>query len=433
MDKEIYDFLNDMDISLDRYEKEELSELEKNKFKKDINKRINKEKDKPNSWKKRIIVIAASLILLFGFSRTEIGKNTYVMAGEIFANVKYSIKDGLEFTNDIDRYSSKIGLISESEGVKIKLNDIIVDRDKVYFTLLVDIKEHIPKEYLGDEKIAFILSSGKIGSYKDYEKITMNDKEVKISSSKTTIGGPDSKVENRTLVTEIRNKETRDKGIFDIVIKAENPLEDDMDELENIDFKITFNYLGIEIYQPYRTETKYEEPPLPENIGEFYGEWEFEFTKDMKELSIETDRYKLDKNLVLEELDIELIELTSNPLGNKIKAKVKDRGLYEEEFGTSILLDGYDNLGQRRSFSFILQKEEETIMIKEHYNKIDYPRYREYAGSFFKDANLDFKRIDYIEFTPYYKKSEIGYRGFAGDPIMGYKKIGEPFKLYLNK
>ena len=62
MDKEIYDLLNDMDINLDRYEKEELSEFEKNKYKKDINKRINKEKKKPNSWRKRIIVIAASLI-----------------------------------------------------------------------------------------------------------------------------------------------------------------------------------------------------------------------------------------------------------------------------------------------------------------------------------------------------------------------------------
>lgn len=433
MDKEIYDFLNDMDISLDRYEKEELSEFEKSKYRKDINKRINKEKDKPNSWKKRIIVIAASLILLFGFSRTEIGRNTYVMASAIFANVKYSIKDGLQFTNDIDRYSSNIDLISESKGVKIKLNDIIVDRDKVYFTLLADLKEHIPKEYLADENIAFTLLVGRMGSYKDYEKITMNDKEVKISSSKTTIGSPDSKVENRTLVTEIRNKESRDKGIFDIVIEAENPLKDNMDEFKNIDFKLMFNYLGVEIYQPYRTETKYEEPQLPENIGEFYGEWEFEFTREMKELFIETDRYKLDETLVLEEIDIELIELTSNSLGNKIEAKIKDKGLYEEEFGTSILLDGYDNLGQRRSFSFRLQEEEEIIMIKEHYNQIDHPRYMEYAGSFFKDANRDFKGIDYIEFTPYYKKAEIGYRGFAGDPIMGYKKMGEPFKLYLNK
>lgn len=428
MDKEIYDFLNDMDINLDRYEKEELSEFEKSKYKKDINKRINKEKDKPNSWKKRIIVIAASLILLLGFSRTEVGRSTYAIASEIFANVKYSIKDGLQFTNDIDRYSSNIDLISESEGVKIKLNDIIVDRDKVYFTLLADIKEHIPEEYLEDENIAFILLVGKMGSYKYFDKITMNGKEGKINSLKTTIGGPDSKVKDRTLVTEIRNKESRDKGIFDIVIEAENPLRDNIDELENIDFKLTFNYLGVEIYEPYR-----EEPPLPKNIVELYGEWEFEFTREMKELFIETDRYKLDENLILEELDIELIELTSNPLGNKIEAKIKDKGLYEEEFGTSILLDGYDNLGQRRSFSFILQEEEEIIMIKEHYNQIDYPRYMEYAGSFFKDANRDFKGIDYIEFTPYYKKVEQEYRGFARDPIMGYKKMGDPFKLYLNK
>jgi hypothetical protein len=428
MDKEVYDFLNDMDINFDRYEKEELSEFEKEKYKKDINNRINKEKDKANGWKKRIIIIAASLMLLFGFSRTEIGKSAYVMAGEIFANVKYSIKDGLQFTKDIDKYSSKINLVSEFEGIKLKLNDVIVDRDKVYFTLLADIKEHIPEEYLGDEEIAFTLLVGKMGPHKYFDKITMNGKEGKINSFKTTIGAHVSKVENRTLVTEIRNKESRDKGIFDIVIEAENPLEDGMDELENIDFKLVFNYLKVVMYQSYG-----EESPLSEDIAEFYGEWEFEFTKDMKELFIETDKYKLDKNLVLEGLDMELIELTSNPLGNKIEAKIKDKGLYEEEFGTSILLDGYDNLGQRRSFSFILQEEEETIMIKEHYNQIDYPRYREHAGSFFKDANLDFKGIDYIEFTPYYKKSEIGYRGFSGDPIMGYKKIGEPFKLYLNK
>ena len=99
-------------------------------------------------------------------------------------------------------------------------------------------------------------------------------------------------------------------------------------------------------------------------------------------------------------LDLEFIELTSNSLGNKIEAKIKDKGLYEEELGTTILFDGYDNLGQRRSFSFVLEEGESEILISEHYNLIDYPQDMGLTGSIFEDANKDFKGIEYIEFTP---------------------------------
>ena len=433
MDKKVFDFLNDMDIKLDRYEKEELSEFEKSKYKKDIDDRISKEKDKPNSWKRRIIIVAASLIILFGISKTEVVKNTYAIASELFYNIKYGVKEGLGFVDDIDKYSSKIGLISESEEIKIKLTDLIVDRDKIYFTLLADVKEHIPKEYLEDENIVFLISFGKRGSYESYEKVTMNGKEVKINFSKTTIGGPDNKLGEKGWIKGINNKESRDKGIFDIVVIADNPLEYDIYELEKIDFRFVFNYLEIHMYEPYRTEYEYKEPTLPENTGGFYGDWEFEFTKSGKELSIDTDKFGLDESIVLDGLNLELIELTSNSLGNKIEAKIKDMGLYEEELGTTILFDGHDNLGQRRSFSFMLEAGENKILINEHYNLIDYPQDMGLSGSHFKDVNIDFKGIEYIEFTPYYKKAERGYKGFAGDPVMGFKQLGEPFKLYLNR
>ena len=433
MDKKLYDLLNDMDINLDRYEKEELSEFEKSKYKKDINNRISKEKVKAKGWKKGILVVVASLLILFGFSRTDLGKDTYAIASEVFTNIKYGIREGLGFIDDIDQYSSKIDLVSESEGIKIKLTELIVDRDKIYFTLLADIKEHIPEEYLEDEEIAFLISLGKMGSYKSYDKVTMNDKEVKINSSKTTIGGSHSKLTDKGRIEGINNKESRDKGIFDIVVIADNPLEYDVGELEDIDFKFIFNYLEIYMYKPYSTEYGKKEPTLPDNIDGFYGDWEFKFTKSGKELSIDTDKFMLGESILLDGLNLEFIELTSNSLGNKIEAKIKNTGLYEEELGTTILFDGHDNLGQRRSFSFILEEGENKILINEHYNLIDYPQDMGLSGSHFKDVNIDFKGVEYIEFTPYCKKVERGYRKSAGDPIKGFEKLGEPFKLYLNK
>lgn len=432
MDKEIYDFLNDMDISLDRYEKEELSEFEKNKLKKDINKRINKEKDKPNSWKKRIIVIAASLIILFGFSRTEVGKNTYAIASELFTNIKYGIKEGLGFTDDIDKYSSKVDLISESEGIKLKLNDVIIDRDKVYFSFLVDIKKYVPKKYLEDEDIAFLLGFYESGSYEENYYITLNNKESGIIFCKTKMGRPRSKYKDGDFVKEIDNKESRDKGIFDIVVEAKNPLEYDMANLEDIDFNLVFNYLRIDVYETEPGNGK-EAGAKDQNIGEIYGDWKFEFTKDAKELSIDTDRFELDKNLILDGLDLEFIELTSNSLGNKIKTKVKDKGLYEKKLRTDILLDGYDNLGQKRIFEFTLNRGKNIIMIEEYHNHIDFPQDRDIVDNPYPESNIDFKGVEYIEFTPYYQNGELYFKQIYHDPALSYKKMGEPFKLYLNK
>ena len=426
MDKEIYDLLNDMDINLDRYEKEELSDFEKNKYKKDINKRINKEKKKPNSWRKRIIVIAASLIILFAFSKTEVGKNTYAIASELFANIKYGVKEGLGFVDDIDKYSSKIGLVSESEGIKLKLNDVIVDRDEIYFSILADVKKYVPKEYLEDTNKDFTLTV--FGPTDELIQITINDKDAQVTSTRSSIGWPFSEFGDGRWVKTFNNKESRDKGIFDMIIQVENPLEYGIDKFEDIDFNLVFKYLSIRAYEP-----RISHRDSSEDIANVSGNWKFEFTTDGSKLLIDTDRFELDKNLKLDGLDLEFIELTSNPLGNKIEAKVKDKGLYEEEYRTDILLDGYDNLGQRRIFEFALNDGENTIMIEEFYNHINFRQDNLISDVPYPEANIDFKGVEYIEFTPYYEAREPGAKQTHPDPFLNYKQLGEPFKLYLNK
>ena len=426
MGKEVYDLLNDMDINLDRYEKIELSEFEKSKYKKDINKRIRKEKKKPNSWKKVIIVVAASLMVLFGFSKTEVGRNTYTIASELFTNIKYGVKEGLGFVDDIDKYSSKIGLVSESEGIKLKLNDVIVDRDQIYFSILADVKKYVPKEYLEDENKAFTLTV--FGSGNEHSQITINDKDAQVTSTRSSIGWPFSEFGDGRWVKTFNNKESRDKGIFDMIIQVENPLEYGIDKFEDIDFNLVFKYLSIRAYEP-----RISHRDSSEDIANVSGNWKFEFTTDGDKLLIDTDIFELDKNLKLDGLDLELIELTSNPLGNKIEAKVKDQGLYEEEYRTDILLDGYDNLGQRRTFEFALNDGENTIMIEEFYNHINFRQDNLISGIPYPEANIDFKGVEYIEFTPYYWEREPGAKQTYPDPFLNYKQLGEPFKLYLNK
>lgn len=432
MDKKTYDLLNDMDMNLDRYEKEELSDFEKSKYKKNISKRINKEKSKANSWKKKILVVAASLIILFSFSKTKIGREAYAIAGELFINIKYGIQEGLGFVDDIDKYSSEIALVSESEGIKMKLNDVIVDRDKIYFTFLADIKEHVPKKYLKDEEVGFLLSFWEFESYeKDYQ-ITVNNKEAEIFFSKTNTGYPGIEDGNGGMFSEMNNKEGRDKGIFDIVIEVENPLQYDMEDLGDIDFNLLFNCLRINVYEVSPGDGV-ERGAKDKNIANIYGDWKFEFTIDGKELINDTDRFELDKTLILDGLDLEFIELTSNPLGNKIEAKVKDKGLYEEGFRTDILLDGYDNFGQRRIFEFALNNGENTIMIEEFYNHIKCRQDNLISDTPRPEANMDFKGVEYIEFTLYYGKGDPTFKQIYPDPFLNYTKLGESFKLYLNK
>lgn len=423
MNRKVYDFLNDMDMDLNRYEKKELSEFEKKKYKKDISEILKKTNEKlnnkSNSWRKRIVVIAASIIFLFGFSQTKVGKDTYVMASELFANIKYGIKEGLGFVDDIDKYSSRIDLISESEGVKLKLNDVIVDRDKIYFSLLVDVSNYVSKEDLGDTNNNYFVSILDPEN-KNVTKMTIANKEIEMFSSKTSIGFSSLRGKDNGDLEEINYKE---KGILDIIIKADNPLEDEINNLEKVDFNLDFDYLGINIWK---------ESPSNSQIEEIPGDWNFEFTRNIDELLINTDRSKLDENLALDDLKIEFIELTSNPLGNKIEAKVEDKGLYKEEFGTSIILDGYDNLGQRRSFDFILDEGENTIMIEEFYNHIDFPQVKSMPDNNYPESNINFKDIEFIEFTPYYKREEKGSQTKWESPITGASKLGDSFKIYLN-
>lgn len=423
MNRKVYDFLNDMDMDLNRYEKEELSEFEKRKYKKDISEILKKTNEKlnnkSNSWRKRIVAIAASIIFLFGFSQTKVGKNTYVVASELFANIKYGIKEGLGFVDDIDKYSSRIDLVSESEGVKLKLNDVIVDRDKIYFSLLVDVSNHVSKEDLGDTNNNYFVSILDPEN-KDATKMTIANKEIEMFSSKTSIGFSSLRGKGNGDLEEINYKE---KGILDIIIKADNPLEDEINNLGKVDFNLDFDYLGINIWK---------ERPSNSQIEEIPGDWNFEFTKDVDELLIDTDRFKLDEKLALDDLQVEFIELTSNPLGNKIEIKVEDKGLYKEEFETSIILDGYDNLGQRRSFDFILDEGENTIMIEEFYNHIDFPQVKSMPDNNYPESNINFKDIEFIEFTPYYKRDPKGSQTKWESPITGASKLGDSFKLYLN-
>lgn len=289
MKNNIYKDLNNLNGNIDDYKTIEMSEFEKAKFKQNFKnkRRIN--------MKKRILKIAAAFILLFGISKTNIGESVYASAKSTLDSVSYSISYGLYGNKKITPYATVIGKTVSKNGIDIKLNECLIDKDQLIISSLVD---------LNDEKYdTFLMDT----------TLYINGKKIRYESMTGSMGaiGENSNIFNDTRILNIPDISTK----------------------ENLDIKIVFSDF---------TKENLENPIIEEKVK---GKWEFEFTSSGAELAKNTKVYNIGKTFEIEGNTFTIDEMTLNSVTKHIY------GTFDKEgYNYLIELRGKDNLGNNVLF-----------------------------------------------------------------------------------
>jgi hypothetical protein len=132
--KNVYEFLNEVDFNIGDYKKEELNDIEKENLKYNFRKSTKKKFNV-----KKFGAIAAALILSIGvLSQTNFGRNVYASTQSKVSEISYSIGKALGIKRNIEPYANVVDQVAESNGVEVKLTDVIVDKDELIFSTIVN-------------------------------------------------------------------------------------------------------------------------------------------------------------------------------------------------------------------------------------------------------------------------------------------------------
>ena len=170
MSKNIYEMLNDSDIDLDEYEKEEFNDIEKGKMKKNFRHAINKK----NRYKKSKVVAVVAvgvMVLLFG---TNTG-NQVLASINMFGS---DIASRLGIESNLEEYKTVVDKLITKDGITIQLNEVILDVDELIVSSTIKSNDEKIGEYgiHGAEDIYIngkSVSSGGGGSSKVIDEYTV--------------------------------------------------------------------------------------------------------------------------------------------------------------------------------------------------------------------------------------------------------------------
>lgn len=291
MEKDIYKILNDIDINIDEYEKEDFNDIEKKKLKNNFRKSINKRK-----YNKGKSIVAAALVVgvvSIGFFGTGVG-------AEVLGKISESISTSIGIQKNLDNYNTVINKQITDNGITIQLNEVILDQ--------------VQKQLI----ISDTISSGKL--LKEYESfdsdrsIYINNKKVRFTSG----SGGSRNLDDYTTQT---------------VYEYDLGYLDDIDLSGELDIKIAYSKVMINHENSQR------------------GKWEFEFKANGDQLKIDTKEINLNNSFTLENGEKIILEkYTSNALGQNIICKVEN---FNKKESYNIMLKGTDDLGNEVIFDLI--------------------------------------------------------------------------------
>lgn len=425
MNKDIFDIYNDIDIDLNSYEKQNLTEIEIKKYGKNFFKKLRK--NRPNKIRNKLIAVAVSIVLIFGFSKSDMGRDIYGKIMNLIDTKNYSSIDSyryIPYSEEIIKYINQVNEVVESNGIKVKISEIIIDRDRIFVSYLIEIGDKInelPKLYsvYGNNMIA-----------KDNYGVNMNSQ---LNFVNNNING--------SLIS--LNHEILDykEGIFGGVLIYES-LEIPSDKIVDIEINID----KIELLA-LNESSKFEKIELK-------GNWNFDITVDRTKLVENTKIVELNEKIKIDNIEFKLDEFIISPITKSIRGSaiidgknIKD--LNSEEFNDFIrkyaykpqvlFLDGRADIGKRIVFELRVVGQDIVF---------DYIGYGEPINDFDSmktsiEIHDWFKNMGYIDLTPYIVKDDYksNYRRediYIGNEIIDsrteikYDK-GEPFRIYLNK
>lgn len=346
--KNIYELMNDIDFNIEDYDIVELDDMEKQNIKSKFKKNMRKK----HSFR-RFGLTAAALILTVGIlSQTPFGKTVYANAESKIAELSYSMGRALGTERNIEPYANVINKVVEDNGVEIKLVDVVIDKDELILSTILNTNE--PAEM----------------SMLDYD-IFINGKRVK---TRGATGSGSAIDDSQMLFSEL------------YCIDVDNiELKDDMD------IRIVFSDLNY-----YTGESK-------KNIK---GKWDFEFRANGSELMANTNVLQLDYSFDIDKSKYALEEFRYNPVNQKIYGKVDRKG----NVSYDVSLRGHDNLGNKVEFYLSSMSGEDMVFKYQNIHRdlsdeLTSITLTPYAVEFpEKDGRLnnDFKQVG-DEFTIYLK------------------------------
>lgn len=131
MKNNIYDELNDMKIE---YEEVPLNDFERENLKRSV--KSLKIKNKKNKFNKKVVAIAASLILIFGITNYTSGGYVFAKTRELARNFKITLSDAMGLSREVDKYSVNLNEAFEINGKKYIFDKFIIEDNKLYTVIL---------------------------------------------------------------------------------------------------------------------------------------------------------------------------------------------------------------------------------------------------------------------------------------------------------
>ena len=131
MKNNIYDELNDMKIE---YEEVPLNDFERENLKRTV--KSLKIKNKKNKFNKKVVAIAASLILIFGITNYTSGGYVFAKTRELARNFKITLSDAMGLSREVDKYSVNLNEAFEINGKKYIFDKFIIEDNKLYTVIL---------------------------------------------------------------------------------------------------------------------------------------------------------------------------------------------------------------------------------------------------------------------------------------------------------
>ena len=299
--KNMYGLINNMEFNLEGYEIQELSYVEKQNLK-------NNFKKKKLDFKK-FGVIAAALILAVGvFSQTETMKYAYAAFESKVSKISYSIGESLGIKRNIEPYSNVVGQVREDNGVEVKLGEVIIDKDELIFSTMVNANRPVDFASFDTE---FFINGERLTNY----------------------GGNGS-------------------------AKAMDDSQEIISMVDSVDVKGIELNKGVDIKIILKNMRYFD----GENEKKIKGKWEFEFTANGSELAANTYTLPINYSFSIGSLNYTLEEFRYNPVNQKITGKIKGESDKDYEFD----LRGQDNLGNKVVFSLRRMSDKNFILAYEN-------------------------------------------------------------------
>lgn len=131
MKNNIYDDLNDMKIE---YEEVPLNDFEIENLNKTV--KSLKIKNKKNKFNKKVMAIAASIILILGITNYKSGGYVLAKTRELASNFKISLSDAMGLSREVDKYSVNLNEAFEINGKKYIFDKFIIEDNNLYTVIL---------------------------------------------------------------------------------------------------------------------------------------------------------------------------------------------------------------------------------------------------------------------------------------------------------